>query len=138
MKDECERLAEIQAVIDEMADRADAGAVILVEGRRDRESLEALGITGKVVMTSQLQLFNLAERVASEHDDVILMSDWDERGDEVAQRSEIYLKSNGVRPDCELRKKLRALLKGEVKDIESLYKYMERLRRACSAKPQHY
>ena len=77
--DDCKRLQKIQEVLDELAGRAGQGAIILVEGRRDRESLDALGIRGRIVMTSQEQLFNLAERVAGEKD-VIVLSDWDERG----------------------------------------------------------
>jgi 5S rRNA maturation endonuclease (ribonuclease M5) len=64
MMDDCERLQKIQDILDELADRAGLGALILVEGRRDREALEALGIRGHVVMTSQRQLFNLAEQVS--------------------------------------------------------------------------
>ncbi len=43
--DECERLEELQYIVDELAERAAQGAVILVEGRRDIDSLNALGIT---------------------------------------------------------------------------------------------
>lgn len=136
--DDCERLTEIQAIIDELASRAERGAVILVEGRRDRASLEALGVRGRIVMTSQRQLFNLAERVSQQNVDVIILSDWDERGEEVARNVEVFLKSNGARPDCEPRKKLRILSKKEIKDIESLHGYIERLRRECAVKPQPY
>jgi 5S rRNA maturation endonuclease (ribonuclease M5) len=135
--DDCERLRKIQEVLDELAGRAEQGAVILVEGRRDRASLEALGIHGRIVTTSQKQLFNLAEHV-SQYKDVIVLPDWDERGEEVARRAEVFLKSNGARPDCGPRKKLRLLTKKEVMDVESLHSYVERLRQECALKPQHY
>jgi 5S rRNA maturation endonuclease (ribonuclease M5) len=135
--DDCERLQKIQAVLDDLASRAEQGAVILVEGRRDRASLEALGIRGRIVTTSQKQLFNLAEHVAQEKD-VIVLPDWDVRGEEVARKAEVFLKSNGARPDCGPRKKLRLLTKKEVMDVESLHSYVERLRRECALKPQHY
>jgi 5S rRNA maturation endonuclease (ribonuclease M5) len=135
--DDCERLRKIQEVLDDLADRAEQGAIILVEGPRDKASLEELGIRGRIVTTSQKQLFNLAERV-SHNKDIIVLPDWDERGEEVARSAEIYLKSNGARPDCRPRKKLRLLTKKEVMDVESLHGYMERLRRECALKPQHY
>jgi 5S rRNA maturation endonuclease (ribonuclease M5) len=136
--EDCERLAEVEKILDEVADRANNGAVILVEGKRDRDSLRMLGIEGRIVQTSQEQLFVLAEKVATDHGDVIVLSDWDERGDEVAKKTEIYMRSNGVAPDCELRKKLKDLVKKDIKDVESLNGYIERLRETCSPKPQHY
>jgi 5S rRNA maturation endonuclease (ribonuclease M5) len=111
---------------------------VLVEGLKDRASIRALGIGGDIVMTSQEPLFNLAERVSMQSADIIVLTDWDDRGEEVARNAETYLKSNGSRPDLEPRKKLRILTKKEVKDIEGLHGYIERLRLACAVKPQHY
>ncbi|MCD1294488.1 DNA primase [Methanocella sp. CWC-04] len=136
--DDRERLEEIQALIDEIADRAMHGATILVEGKRDRDSLISLGVHGDIVMTSQKQLFNLAEELAREKKDIVVLTDWDERGDEVALQMETYLKADGARPDCDLRSSLKDLVKKEIKDIESLYKYVQRLKEVCSSKPQHY
>jgi 5S rRNA maturation endonuclease (ribonuclease M5) len=136
--DECERLEQILAVVDELASRATRGAIILVEGPRDRVSLEALGVHGRIVLTSQKQLFNLAEKVSGQGEDIIILSDWDERGDEVARNAGLFLKSNGARPDGELRKKLISLSRKEIKDVENLHGYVERLRSACEGKPQHY
>jgi len=136
--EDCERLAEVEKIIGEMAARAADGAIILVEGRRDRDSLRMLGIEGRIVQTSHETLFVLAEKVATERCDVIVLSDWDERGDEVAKKTEIYMRSNGVAPDCALRKKLKELLKKDIKDVESLNGYIERLRETCMPKPQHY
>jgi len=136
--DECERLEQILAVVDELASRAIGGAIILVEGPRDRVSLEALGVHGRIILTSQKQLFNLAEKVSGQGEDIIILSDWDERGDEVARNAGLFLKSNGARPDGELRKRLISLSRKEIKDVENLHGYVERLRSACEGKPQHY
>lgn len=136
--DDCERLQKIQEVLDELACQAGQDAIILVEGQRDKASLEALGVRGNIVMASRQPLFNLAERVSRQNKNIIILTDWDARGDEVARNAELYLISNGARPDVELRKKLRLLTKKEIMDVESLYGYVERLRRECALKPQHY
>ena len=136
--DECERLEALESIVDELAGRAAQGAVILVEGRRDIASLEALGIRGIIIMTSQKQLFNLAESVSHESDDIIILTDWDERGEEVARIAGIFLQANDARPDGDLRKKLSALCRKEIKDVEGLHGYIERLRQICQDKPQHY
>jgi 5S rRNA maturation endonuclease (ribonuclease M5) len=132
--DDCERLQEILDLLDEIAARAGQGAVILVEGRRDKATLEALGIHGDIVLTSQSHLFSLAENVSSRSRDIIVLTDWDERGAEVARNAELYLRSNGARPDVGPRKKLGKLCRREIMELENLYGYMERLKLQCSAK----
>ena len=136
--DECERLAELQLLIDELAYRALNGTVILVEGRRDREALDALGIRGEIMMTSQKQLFTLCEELARSGSDVIVLSDWDERGEEVAGLVQTYLEADGLRPDLQIRGKVRQLVRKEIKDVENLHRYIARLREICSTKPQPY
>ncbi|MGA9138946.1 MAG: toprim domain-containing protein [Methanocella sp.] len=136
--DDCERLAGIEQVIDELTDRALCGAVILVEGKRDVEALFRLGINGEVLMTSHRQLLNLSESLARSGKDVIILTDWDERGEEVAKQISLYLEADGARPDNALRTSLKGLLKKDIKDVESLFGFVEKLREVCSTKPQHY
>ena len=136
--DDCERLAGIEELIDELKDRALCGAVVLVEGRRDREALEKLGIAGEVVMTSQQSLLNMAEGLARTKKDIIVLTDWDERGEEVARQLSLYLEADGVKADNSIRCSLRGLLKKEITEVENLYVYVENLKEVCSTKPQHY
>jgi 5S rRNA maturation endonuclease (ribonuclease M5) len=136
--DDCERLAGIEEAIDELKDRAMCGAVILVEGRRDREALAKLGVTGEIILTSHQSLFNLCESLARSKKDIIIMSDWDERGEEVARQICVFMEADGLRPDNTLRVTLRGLLKREIMEVENLYGYVENLKKVCSTKPQHY
>ncbi len=136
--DDCERLAGIEEAIDELKDRAACGAVVLVEGKRDREALAKLGVAGEIVMTSQQSLLNLCEGLARSKKDIIILTDWDERGEEVARQIILYMEADGSRPDNTLRVRLRGLLKKEIMEVENLYIYMENLKEVCSTKPQHY
>ena len=136
--DECERLAEVQQVLDELANRALNGAIILVEGKRDREALDLLGIKGEIIMTSQKTLFNLCEELARSGGDIIILTDWDERGEEVARQVQMFLEADGVRPDTTIRATIKPLVRKEINDVENLHKYMERLKKVCASKPQHY
>ncbi len=135
---DCERLAGIEEFIDELKDRALCGAVILVEGKRDREALAKLGITGEIVMTSHQSLLNLSERLARLKTDIIILTDWDERGEEVARQLSLYMEADGLRPDNNIRNSIRGLLKKEITEVENLYGYLENLKEVCSTKPQHY
>ena len=136
--DDCERLAGIDELVDELKDRALCGAVVLVEGRRDVEALQRLGVSGEIVMTSQKSLLNLSECLAREKKDTIILTDWDERGEEVARQIAVYMEADGAKPDLNIRWALKGLLKKEITEVENLYTYLENLREACSAKPQHY
>jgi 5S rRNA maturation endonuclease (ribonuclease M5) len=136
--DDCERLAGIEEIIDELKDRALCGAVILVEGKRDYEALTKLGITGEIVMTSHQSLLNLSERLARTKKDIIILTDWDERGEEVARQLSLYMEADSLRPDNNLRNSIRGLLKKEITEVENLYGYLENLKEVCSTKPQHY
>ncbi len=136
--DECERLAGIEEILDELKDRATCGAIVMVEGKRDRDALAKLGVTGEIVMTSQQSLLNLCESLARSKKDIIIMTDWDDRGEEVAGQILLYMETDGLRPDNTLRIKLRGLLKKEIMAVENLYVYLENLKEVCSTKPQHY
>jgi 5S rRNA maturation endonuclease (ribonuclease M5) len=136
--DDCERLAGIEALIDELKDRALCGAIILVEGKRDYEALTKLGVTGEIVMTSHQSLLNLSERLARTKKDIIILSDWDERGEEVARQLSLFMEADGVRPDNNIRHSIRGLLKKEITEVENLYGYLENLKEVCSTKPQPY
>ena len=136
--DDCERLAGIEQAIDELKDRAMCGAIVLVEGKRDREALAKLGVTGEIVMTSHQSLLNLSESLARSKADIIILTDWDERGEEVARQISVFMEADGARPDNNIRCTLRGLLKKEIMEVENLYGYVENLKEVCSMKPQHY
>jgi 5S rRNA maturation endonuclease (ribonuclease M5) len=65
--------------------------------------------------------------------DIIILTDWDERGEEVARQLALYLEADGVRPDSTFRVTLRGLLKKEITEVENLYTYVENLKEVCSS-----
>jgi 5S rRNA maturation endonuclease (ribonuclease M5) len=118
----------LEELIGALLEASDRGAAIIVEGRRDRESLRALGALGPIIMASQKPLLSLAEDVAGEHREIIVLTDWDEKGEEMALQIEKHLRCSGSRGDVEIRSRLKRLVKKEIKDVESLSRYVERMR----------
>jgi len=47
-----ERLLQIQKLLDEIDTRLEGGAVLIVEGKKDRESLLELGIRDSIMVVS--------------------------------------------------------------------------------------
>jgi 5S rRNA maturation endonuclease (ribonuclease M5) len=122
------RLERIEELLLELSESAERGAVIIVEGKRDILSMKKLGIKGSFELATRYSLFNFSERIASLGCEVIILTDWDRRGDLLAAKLSEYFENFGVKPDLQIRNKLKLISQKEIKDIESLYTYVSKLR----------
>ena len=123
------RLELFEAIIDEMIERTQSGAVVVVEGKRDIIALKKLGITGHIETSTHQPLLVFAENLAKDATQIIILTDWDRRGDILADRITTYLQNIGITPDLDIRRRISSLVKREVKDVESLYTYMVKLKK---------
>jgi 5S rRNA maturation endonuclease (ribonuclease M5) len=121
-------LEALEELIASLLDASYQGAAVIVEGRRDEQALRALGLSGSVIMASCRRALDLAEDAARNYPQIILLTDWDGKGDEMCKTIERHLRSVGSRPDGEIRSRLKKLVKKEIKDVESLSQYAERMR----------
>jgi len=121
-------LEALEELIASLYDASCEGAAIIVEGRRDEMSLRALGLPGPVIMASRRSALDLAEDAARSFPRIVLLTDWDEKGDEMAKKIEMHLRSAGLKPDIEIRSRIAKLVRKEIKDVESLSQYAERMR----------
>ncbi len=82
---------------------------VVVEGKRDRVALQKLGIRNRITLINQSP-DRVAERVASHGaSEAVVLTDFDRSGEELAQRICEALESYGVKPDLNIRRKLRYL-----------------------------
>jgi 5S rRNA maturation endonuclease (ribonuclease M5) len=123
----------LEELIDALQEASCRGAAIIVEGRRDLESLRALGVPGPVIAASCKSALSLAEEASRSYSEIIVLTDWDEKGEEMALQIERYLRSTQSRVDVEIRSRLKRLVKKEIKDVESLSHYVERMREQYGA-----
>ena len=123
------RLELLEGIFDDIIERSEAGAVIIVEGKRDVVSLEKLGIKGRIETSTHQPLINFAENLAKDTTQIIMLTDWDRRGNILADKITTYLQNIGVTPDLDIRRRISSLVKREIKDVESLYSYMVKLKR---------
>jgi 5S rRNA maturation endonuclease (ribonuclease M5) len=121
-------LEALEELIASLLDASFQGAAVIVEGRRDEQALRALGLPGPVIMASRRRALDLAEDAARNYRQIILLTDWDGKGDEMCKTIERHLRSVGSRPDGEIRSRLKKLVKKEIKDVESLSRYTQRMR----------
>ncbi len=125
--DDLERLEKLEGLILELQQMSDKGAVIIVEGKRDRKALRALGITGDIELGTKKSILVFSEDVAREYNNVIVLTDWDEKGDKLASLMEGYLRSTSADVNMDIRKKIKNLVQKRIKDIESLDTHISNL-----------
>lgn len=123
-----ERYEELQRVVARLAEKNEEVPVV-VEGERDVRALRTLGLTGTIVTVHRgVSVFHLCERLAAEHREVLILTDWDARGGKLARQLRDGLAANGVRYDDDLRAQIAFLCGKEIKAVEDLHRYMENLR----------
>ena len=126
--EDIERLEKLEELILELKNLSDAGVIIVVEGRKDVESLRSLGINGDIKLSSQQPLLNFTEVLSRCGKDIVILTDWDRKGSMAARKIIDYLHAYGIVPNTDIRAKIGFLVKKRIKDIESLSKYMGKLR----------
>ncbi len=126
--EDIERLERLEMVISELQTLAESGAIIVVEGRKDAESLHLLGIKGEIKFASHQPLLEFTEFLSKSGKEIILLTDWDKKGGIVARKIIRYLLDYGIMPNTDIRSRVRTLTKKRIKDIESLNNYVNKLR----------
>ena len=123
-----ERLEELEDVLAELEELSDTTPIV-VEGTKDIEALKRLGITKNVRHLNRGEsVFNFCEELSRMSRTLIILTDWDRKGGMLARMLKEACHANEIEADLGIRTKLVILSKKEVKDIESLPTFMERLR----------
>jgi 2,5-diamino-6-(ribosylamino)-4(3H)-pyrimidinone 5'-phosphate reductase len=113
-----------------LAEESAAGTPVVVEGKKDLETLRALGVQGRIVTAktggkSRLDLISEIEKIGKS--EVILLLDFDRRGKEWTAVLRMNLEKARIKVNVEFRKELLRSAGRELKDIEGLVAYLETL-----------
>ena len=122
------KLEKIEELLSELSEYSGRGAIIIVEGKRDTFSLRRLGIEGNFELATNTSLYNFTETIAKIGNEVVVLTDWDRRGDLLAVKLSGYFENFGLKPELQIRHKMKLMCHKEIKDVESLYTYVVRLR----------
>lgn len=123
-----ERLEELEKVLTELEELSEK-LPIIVEGNKDVSALRRLGITKNVVSLSKGDsVLTFCERVSRKSREVVILTDWDRKGGHLARMLKETLEISGVAVNDRVRTQLVVLLKKDIKDIESMPTFIERLR----------
>lgn len=127
-----EKEEKILQILERLAQESAKGTPILVEGRRDAETLRKLAITGKIIMTktSGKSFLDVVSDVKNrEAKEVILLMDFDRRGKEWMKKLKQHLEKTRIKPNTRFWNSLLNMVGHDVKDVEGLASYIETLKR---------
>lgn len=100
---------------------------VIVEGRRDVGALRHLGLIGEVlVLHNGRSLYDVCEEVAECFPKVVILLDWDDKGEDLFKRVAQHL-SGHWEDFGALRGMLKALCQKDIKDVEGIPKLLRRL-----------
>jgi len=127
-----EREEKILQVLTYLAEESAKGTLIIVEGKKDIEALRTVGVDGKIISakTGGRALIDVVSEIEEcGAQEVILLLDFDRRGEEWTKRLKQHLERSGVKPNTVFWHELLNLVGKDIKDVESLTTYMETLKR---------
>ena len=112
----------------DLQEQSDAGAPIIVEGRRDEAALRKLGIRGRIhcLKATGEPRFRLIERLDGSKRAIVL-TDFDREGRELGTWLHQELSHRGISADKQLWRKLRGLARTEARSVEELPSFMRAL-----------
>ena len=122
------RFERLQKLLERVNFETEEGAVIVVEGNKDRDSLRSLGVRGRIacLQSSRRNTVEFAERFEGERS-VIVLTDFDRQGVFLAHRLSRTLNSQNVRANLVLWRELRSLTRSDLRSIEELPSLYDRL-----------
>ena len=126
--DRSKTLEELEDILEKLAE-ASRTAPVIVEGTSDKKALAHLGVTGIIfVLNDGHSIIDTCTRLADDYRFAIIMTDWDRKGGQLARALMDALEANDMHFNTDFRAKISMLAKKEIKDVESLPAYVERLK----------
>ncbi len=118
-----ERLREVLDALSEVNKRFP----VIVEGKRDAVALKKLGLEGEIITLHRGKgLYDFCEEIAEQFTKVVLLLDWDEKGESL-YRTVSQLLGGHWEEFSPLRGLLKILCQKDIKDIEGIPKLLSRL-----------
>jgi 5S rRNA maturation endonuclease (ribonuclease M5) len=130
-----EKLKRIQQILKELSLESESGKLIVVEGKKDVETLRALGIQGKIIAiktggkTFSQSMLEIEQTGPSE---VVFLFDFDRRGKQATKYFKQNLEIAGIKPNLRFYNFLHALIGREIQCIESLTSYLDTLQQKAA------
>lgn len=113
-------IESLMKIIDDL--NKEEGAILIVEGKRDKETLKSFGFKGKILEYRQLLEFIHKERTTKKF---ILLVDFDQEGRKMCKKLYNLLSIKGYKVDLYYWKKISEFKKYGLYEIEDIYSYLK-------------
>ena len=126
-----EKEEEIARILAELAEESAKGIPVLVEGKKDEETLRILGVEGPImkVKTGGKSFLDVVLGLENSRiSKVILLLDFDRRGKQGTNRLRQNIERAGIEVNLEFWRGLLSLLGKDVQCVEGITAYLENLR----------
>jgi len=121
-----ERAERLREIIEHLHD-INENFPVIVEGKKDASALRSLGLIGDIItLHNGKNLYDFCDDIARKFDRVILLLDWDKKGETLNRMLCHHLKGHWEEFSS-FRELLRILCQKEIKDIEGIPKLLRRL-----------
>ena len=126
---DAERLEALEEILDELEEMSETH-IALIEGNKDRRSLDNLGLCNLKTIEVQREggPLKAAERLHEMKMPAIILTDWDDRGNRIEKELKEQLDSLCIGYNTEIRSRLRDICIKDIKDVESLDSLYGRLK----------
>lgn len=123
------KLEALNKTLQKLCYKADRGSLLMVEGRKDVSALRTLGVNGEIISVKNVNkgLVDFLDEVQGS--EIILLLDFDDYGTALLKKITRYLEGKGIRTNSFFWKKIRTITRRNVKEIEGLPSYLEKLKK---------
>ena len=98
---------------------------IIVEGQKDEATLRKIGLTGKIIrLNTGLSILDLCENIAREFSEIILLPDWDTKGQQLYDKLVTNFKPTKMNVIDTFWRDFKRFCSKEIQEVEQLVKYL--------------
>lgn len=133
------KLEALTCFLERVTTASEEGIPIIVEGKADADALRKLGVKGQVIcIKASLKPLTESLKVIKRKNEAIILTDFDRRGIELAERLKKSLEEMCITPNLLYWKEINGLVKRDVKDVEGLASYFDTLKKKLGKNEESY
>lgn len=119
---------DLREFVDMLNEEAEGGSVIVVEGRRDVEALNLIGVNGNLVILNHFKgITHFVDNHSHISKKIILLLDMDRTGKHLTSKLVSQLQHKGNNVNLFYKKALAKITKGKIRHVEELAIYAPKL-----------
>ena len=118
-------IEDLEKIIDELGEE-NRSIPIIVEGKKDIEALRKLDISGSIIsVNAGVPLIDFCDKIAQEHTDIIILTDWDRKGGYLCRTIKRNLEG---RVNCNTKYRELFAKNAMIRTLEGLPSWLETMR----------